>query len=134
MGVEDEEADMEAVEVADMEGDAEDMAAVVDSVVAVDEVAVDMEVAVTDMVEMVVMAVADMVVDRVDMVVAVQATAVKEVMVEVKEDMEAEDTKLYLIMYKIPFLSILMFELLASVVISSFVKTWLVTDLINYLI
>merc|ERR1712098_307480 len=110
------------------------MAAVVDSVVAVDEVAVDMEVAVTDMVEMVVMAVADMVVDRVDMVVAVQATAVKEVMVGVKEDMEAEDTKLYLIMYKIPFLSILMFELLASVVISSFVKTWLVTDLINYLI
>merc|ERR1711915_801141 len=96
----------EAVEVVDME---------VDSVVAVDE------------------AVADMV-DRVDMVVAVQATADKEVMVEVKEDMEAEDTKLYLIMYKIPFLSILMFELLASVVISSFVKTWLVTDLINYLI
>merc|ERR1719312_1774531 len=110
------------------------MAAVVDSVVAVDEVAVDMEVDVTDMVEMVVMAVADMVVDRVDMVVAVQATADKEVMVVVKEVMEAEDTKLYLIMYKIPFLSILMFELLASVVISSFVKTWLVTDLINYLI
>merc|ERR1719481_1215418 len=115
------------------------MAAVVDSVVAVDEVAVDMEVDVTDMVEMVVMAVADMVVDRVDMVVAVQATVDKEVMVVVKEDMEAEDTKLYLIMYKIPFLSILMFELLASVVISSFVKTWLgnfsqlwlVTDLIN---
>merc|ERR1712064_78683 len=99
------------------------MGAVVDSVVAVDEVAVDMEVDVTDMV-----------VDRVDMVVVVQATADKEVMVEVKEDMEAEDTKLYLIMYKIPFLSILMFELLASVVISSFVKTWLVTDLINYLI
>merc|ERR1719495_1255335 len=109
------------------------MAAVVDSVVAVDEVAVDMEVVVTDMVEMVVMAVADME-DRVDMVVAVQATVDKEVMVEVKEDMEADDTKLYLIMYKIPFLSILMFELLASVVISSFVKTWLVTDLINYLI
>merc|ERR1712098_633947 len=86
---EDEEADMEAV-----------------------EVAVDMEVDVTDMVEMVVMAVADMVVDRVDMVVAVQATVDKEVMVVVKEDMEAEDTKLYLIMYKIPFLSILMFELL----------------------
>merc|ERR1711972_1214699 len=109
-------------------------AVVADSEVAVDEVVADMVVDVTDMEEMmVVMAEVDMVVDREYMVV------VDQVMEVAKEDMEAEDTKLYLIMYKIPFLSILMFELLASVVISSFVKTWLgnfsqlwlVTDLIN---
>merc|ERR1719347_1832100 len=100
------------------------MAVVADSEVAVDEVVADMVVDATDMEEM-----------REDMAVVDQVMEVdKEVTGVAKEDMEAEDTKLYLIMYKIPFLSILMFELLASVVISSFVKTWLVTDLINYLI
>merc|ERR1719378_1830151 len=118
------------------------MAVVADSEVAVDEVVADMVVDATDMEEMmVVMAEVDMVVVREDMVVVDQVMEVdKEVTGVAKEDMEAEDTKLYLIiMYKIPFLSILMFELLASVVISSFVKTWLgnfsqlwlVTDLIN---
>merc|ERR1712130_323082 len=112
-----------------------------DSEVAVDEVVADMVVDATDMEEMMgVMAEVDMVVVREDMVVVDQVMEVdKEVTGVAKEDMEAEDTKLYLIMYKIPFLSILMFELLASVVISSFVKTWLgnfsqlwlVTDLIN---
>merc|ERR1719445_2049752 len=94
------------------------MAVVADSEVAVDEAVADMVVDATDMVEMMVV--------REDMVVVDQVMEVdKEVTGVAKEDMEAEDTKLYLIMYKIPFLSILMFELLASVVISSFVKTWL---------